>query len=316
MCFIVPQRLIIGNQRASAIRNTRECHLGIQTDDIAGLLVRNCSLFVSSRTCLQHLLFLKAVIRVLETALSGSQELVIKTDSRYALNCLFFHLNVSSTLTYSTIGVEAIVHIWLTDGWHTSQNKATLNRPLVQYCAALIQYLSLRGLCIKISYSEDEKCTRELASQAVHLPDGRTTNWDTKRLSLWNYTTTMHRSLIIHEMRMEVKIRFHLTMKKEKVAIVHLLSSRMNDALLTWHEAFQNVQTSDLDSNLSSHDSDTTEQSDTSKRSATETPRELSSPQASKPQASSRLGASTIDTESNLRKDDDNFDYYSVGGSQ
>ncbi|EJD32906.1 ribonuclease H-like protein, partial [Auricularia subglabra TFB-10046 SS5] len=69
-----------------------------------------------------------AIIRALESTPLGGKQLLVKTDSEYAINCVY-----------------RWIRKWRVNGWKTAAGQPVKNQQLIRYLSALLQLRDMRG---------------------------------------------------------------------------------------------------------------------------------------------------------------------------
>ncbi|KAJ7610867.1 ribonuclease H-like domain-containing protein, partial [Roridomyces roridus] len=76
-----------------------------------------------------------AILRVLETTPPSQRPLMIKTDSRYSMDCL-----------------QKYISGWMKNGWRTSEGKPVKNAPIIRYIHSHLEARKHHGQKVKLVY--------------------------------------------------------------------------------------------------------------------------------------------------------------------
>jgi ribonuclease HI len=87
----------------------------------------------------------QGLIRALETFPHSKQPLLLKTDSKYAIQCMPVSLSESIPRSLTPSGMEEWIHGWIKKGWKKSDGQPVLNAPLIRCLSALLDERAFSG---------------------------------------------------------------------------------------------------------------------------------------------------------------------------
>jgi len=132
----------------------------------------------------------QAIIRALETTPINSVPLVIKSDSEYAIKCIFFSRIVATLFLTEYLGFTDWLPTWRRNNFTTSQGTPVKNVKLIMYMDALFSTRGRSGQEVRLEHVRGHagevgnEGADALAVHGAKLPDIDEPDWDALRLQL------------------------------------------------------------------------------------------------------------------------------------